>query len=167
KKYKPVARKVNAVRAPLPDEFRIIRNIVGDPLADMPQLSPNPPDFTPTGRYTQERKDIIDRAHPEGFLWPEERKLMHHLMMEQNLAFAWEDSERGHFREDFFPPIKIPTLPHTPWVEKNYAIPPGLFPKICELIRRKEQAGVYEDSNSSYRTRYFTVVKKDGSSLRI
>ncbi|KZV59477.1 hypothetical protein PENSPDRAFT_595387, partial [Peniophora sp. CONT] len=167
KKYKPVARKVNAVPAPLPDEFRIVRNIIGDPLADMPPLSPHPPPFKPTGRYTAERKEYIDSKHPGDFLWPAERDLMHQLMMQQNEAFAWEDSERGHFREDFFPPVKIPTLPHKPWIEKNFAIPPGLFPKVCEIIRTKEAAGVYEDSNSSYRSRWFTVVKKDGTSLRL
>jgi hypothetical protein len=41
---------------------------------------------------------------------------VHHLVMEQNQAFAWDENERGHFREDFFPPIVIPTVEHTPWV---------------------------------------------------
>ena len=50
KKYKPVAKKVNAVPAFLPAKFRIERHILGDPLADMPALSPHPPDFVPTGR---------------------------------------------------------------------------------------------------------------------
>jgi hypothetical protein len=48
-KYKPVAKKVKPVGATLPKEFRIIRNIQGDPLADLPILSPHPIDFTPTG----------------------------------------------------------------------------------------------------------------------
>ncbi|KAG5321874.1 hypothetical protein C0989_000194, partial [Termitomyces sp. Mn162] len=60
----------------------------------MPQLDPNPPDFKPTGRYTAECKEIIDQAHGEGFLWPEEMKAVHHLMMLQNEAFAWDDSQR-------------------------------------------------------------------------
>ena len=42
KKYKPVALKVKPVLAALPEKFRIIRNIVGDPLAEMPQLSSLP-----------------------------------------------------------------------------------------------------------------------------
>ncbi|KZV59369.1 hypothetical protein PENSPDRAFT_548394, partial [Peniophora sp. CONT] len=133
----------------------------------MPLLPTDPPPYTPTGRYTPERKAVIDRAHPEGFLWPQERDLLHHLMSVQNEAFAWDDSERGHFREDFFPPVRIPTLPHAPWVERNIPIPPGIFSEVCELIRVKQAAGVYEPSNSSYRGRWFTVVKKDGKSLRI
>jgi len=43
KKYKPVAQKIRAVLADLPEKFRIIRNIVGDPLADMPTLPKVPP----------------------------------------------------------------------------------------------------------------------------
>ena len=71
-KYKPVALKVKPVVQELPAEFRIKREIVGDPLAEMPELSPNPPDFIPTGRYTQERKDHFDKIHKGEFLLVEE-----------------------------------------------------------------------------------------------
>ena len=166
-KYKPVALKTRPVVQELPAEFRIKREIIGDPLAEMPKLSPNPPEFVPTGRYTQERKDQFDKVHKEDFLLPEERKLMHHFMMEQSYGFAWNDQERGRFREDFFPPVDIPVVPHKPWVLKNIPIPPGLYPKVCELIKRKMDAGVYEPSNSSYRSRWFCVLKKDGINLRL
>jgi hypothetical protein len=166
-KYKPVALKTRPVVQELPAEFRIKREIIGDPLAEMPELSPNPPDFVPTGRYTQERKDQIDKVHGGNFLLPEERKLVHHFMMLQSYGFAWEDSERGRFREDFFPPIDIPVVPHKPWVLKNIPIPPGLYPEICRIIKVKLDAGVYEPSNSSYRSRWFCVIKKDGKSLRL
>ena len=93
KKYKPVAQKIRAVAADLPDKFRIERNIIGNPLAEMPSLPMNPPSFTPTGCYTTERRDIIDRAHDDDFLWPQEWDLMHHFMSVQNEGFAWDDSE--------------------------------------------------------------------------
>jgi len=32
----------------------------------------------------------------------------------QNKAFAWDDLERGSFNKEFFPPIEIPTVLHTP-----------------------------------------------------
>lgn len=167
KKYKPVALKVRPVYTELPEKFRILRNIVGDPLQDMPQLSTNPQEFEPTGRYTTERKEAFDAAHNGNFLLPEERKLLHELMMKQNQAFAWDDTEKGKFREDFFPPIVIPTVEHTPWVFKNIPIPPGLYERLCEIIKAKLASGVYEKSNSSYRSRWFAVIKKDGKSLRI
>lgn len=166
-KYKPVALKVKPVYAELPERFRIKREIQGDPLEGMPVLNPNPPEFVPTGRYTQERKEEFDRIHAGDFLWPEERKLMHHVMMEQNQTFAWDDSERGRFREDFFPPVVIPTVEHRPWIYRNIPIPPGIYDQVCKLVQRKIEAGVYEPSNASYRSRWFTVAKKDGKSLRI
>ena len=166
KKYKPVALKVRPVISELPDKFRIVRNIIGDPLADLPVLDPNPPMFAPCGRYTQERMEIFDKNN-EGFLLAEERKLLHHFMMIHQDAFAWNDTERGHFREDFFPPIEIPVVPHTPWVQRNIPIPPGLYDEVCLNLQRKIDAGVFEPSNSSYRSRWFCVVKKDGTSLRI
>ena len=166
-KYKPVALKVKPVVQELPAEFRIKREICGDPLLEMPILSPRPPEFTETQRYTVERKEKMDKAHAGSFLLSEERKLMHHFMMLQNQGFAWDDTERGKFREDFFPPIDIPVIPHKPWVLKNIPIPPGLYPEICRIIKVKLEAGVYEPSNSSYRSRWFCVVKKDGKSLRL
>ena len=166
-KYKPVALKTRPIVGELPNEFRIQREIVGNPLADMPELLPNVPDFEPTGRYTQERKEKMDERHKGNFLWSEERKLIHHFMMLQNMGFAWEDRERGKFREDFFPPIDIPVVPHKPWVLKNIPIPPGLYPEVCRIIKMKMEAGVYEPSNSSYRSRWFCVLKKDGKSLRL
>jgi hypothetical protein len=102
-----------------------------------------------------------------GFLLPAERDLLHHFMMLHQDAFAWNDTERGHFREDFFPPIDIPVIPHKPWVLRNIPIPPGIYDEVCEIIRKKLQAGTFEPSNSSYRSRWFCVVKKDGKSLRI
>jgi hypothetical protein len=39
KKYKPVALKVRPILGELPEKFRIIRNIIGDPLEHLPALS--------------------------------------------------------------------------------------------------------------------------------
>jgi hypothetical protein len=167
RKYKPVALKTRPVLADLPERFRIVRNITGDPIADIPILTPNPPPFVPTGRYTAAHRDIIDKAHPGDFLWPAERDLMHHFMCLQNRGFAWDDSQRGRFREDFFPPIVMPVIEHKPWVLRNIPIPPGIYDDICKIIRTKIDAGVYEASNSSYRSRWFSVLKKGGANLRL
>jgi hypothetical protein len=75
----------------------------------------DPPQFKPTGHYTKERKDKFDTLN-DGFLWPSKRHLLHYFMMIHNDAFAWETLEREHFREDFFPPIDIPVIPHKPWI---------------------------------------------------
>ncbi|KIY47296.1 hypothetical protein FISHEDRAFT_27637, partial [Fistulina hepatica ATCC 64428] len=72
KRYKPVAKRTYPVKQTTPEEFQVVRNITGDPLENMPKLSPHPRPFTPTGRYTAERKAVIDAVHSEDFLWPEE-----------------------------------------------------------------------------------------------
>uniref|UniRef100_A0A0W0G1B9 Uncharacterized protein n=1 Tax=Moniliophthora roreri TaxID=221103 RepID=A0A0W0G1B9_MONRR len=74
-----------------------------NPLEGMPKLPANPPKYTLGVHYTEEQKKVIDENHPEGFLLPEERKLLHCLLKLQEMAFAWEESEAGIFREDFFP----------------------------------------------------------------
>jgi hypothetical protein len=88
-------------------------------------------------------------------------------MCEQNEGFAWTDQERGHFKEEFFPPIEIPTIPHKPWTQHNIPIPPGIYKEVCKVIWQKLDARVYKPSNSSYRSQWFCIVKKDGKSLRI
>lgn len=167
KKYKPVALKIRPVLTELPEKYRIHREIRGDPLESMPQLSANPPEFVPTGKYTAERKEVIDKIHEGDFLWPEEKKLMHHFMMGQEKAFAWDDSERGSFRHDFFPPVEFPVVEHKVWVERSIPIPRGQLDMVCKIIKEKIEAGVYEPSNASYRTKFFGVVKKDGKSIRL
>jgi len=38
---------------------------------------------------------------------------------------------------------------------------------VCAIIKKKINSGVYEPSNSSYQSRWFCVLKKDGMSLQI
>ena len=166
KRYKPVAQKVRPVVTQLPGKYRIVREIQGNPLEDMPVIEKVPPSFKPTGRYTEERKEALEKAHP-GFLWEGEMGLLHHFMMLQNEGFAWTDEERGRFKSEFFPPIDFPVIPHVPYIEKNIPIPPGIYDQVCGEIKRKIAAGVYEPSNAPYRTRWFCVLKKDKKALRI
>ena len=88
------------------------------------------------------------------------------MMIHQD-AFAWDDLERGHFREDFFPPVEILTIPHTPWVLRNITIPPGIYDEVCAQLKQKINTGIFEPSNPSYRSCWFCVIKKDGKSLHI
>ena len=132
----------------------------------MPALPTRPPPFVPGKRYTKERYEKTE-IDPDGFLWPEERELVHYLFRVQEDALAWIETEKGRFDEAFFDPVQIPTIEHVPWILKNYPIPPGLFEEIVSIVKDKIASGVYEDSNSSYRSRWFCVLKKDGKALRI
>jgi hypothetical protein len=167
KKYKPVAKKVKPVGETLPKEFRIVRNIQGDPLADLSILSPYPIDFTPTGQYNQASFNIIEKNHPHSFLTNKEQKFMHHFRMNHQDGFAWNEEQNGSFRKDFFLPVCMSITKHIPWVLKNMPIPPGIYNAVLDIIHEKIAAGVYEQSNSSYRSRWFTVLRKGGGKLRI
>ena len=163
--YKRVAQKVRPVPGVLPKEFRIIRRRHPNPLADLPKIPTNPRPFEPTGRLTQERIEAL-KIDEDTFLWPEEKLLVVNLLMLQEGALAWTEQERGTFDAKYFDPIRIPTVEHVPWVHKNIPIPPGILEKALDLIREKIKNGVLEPSNSSYRSRWFCLVKKDGLTLR-
>lgn len=59
-----------------------------------------------------------------GFLWPEEEKLFIQVMMGNEEAPAFEETDRGTLREDYFSPYIMLTVPHTAWEERNIPIPP-------------------------------------------
>ena len=166
KRYKKVEKRVKPIPGTLPDQFRITRRQHANPLRDMPALPTRPPPFVPGKRYTKERYEKTE-IDPDGFLWPEERELAHYLFRVQEDALAWIETEKGRFDEAFFDPVQILTIEHVPWILKNYPIPPGLFEEIVSIVKDKIASGVYEDSNSSYRSRWFCVLKKDGKALRI
>jgi hypothetical protein len=86
------------------------------------------------------------------------------LLNEEALAF--EDKDRGMLKESYFSDYIMPTVLHTPWEFKNIPIPPGIRDKVIELLKAKVETGVYEASQSSYRCRWFCVLKKNGK-LRI
>lgn len=164
--YKKVENKVRPVATTLPEEYRIVRRSPPNILDDLPPLPILPPPFVPGFRYTQERRDSFP-ANPTGFLTDEEVNLVHHIVCLHEKTFAWDESEKGRFDEQWFDPIRIPTVEHVPWALKGLPIPPGNFERIVNIIRDKISSGVYEPSNASYSSRWFCVVKKDGHSLRL
>jgi hypothetical protein len=125
RKYRKAEDRIQPITMQLPEEFRIMRNIIGDPLENMLVLPTHTPDFVPSLQYTQERYEKL-QLNPDGFLWPEEEKLVHHLVKEQEECLSWIEEEKGELWQDFFPPVRIPMVLHMPWVYKNIPILPGL-----------------------------------------
>jgi hypothetical protein len=160
--YKKVARKVRPVSASLPEDYRIIRQIPIDPLLSLPPLPTHSPDFTPGIRLTQERLAELDLNRYD-FLWPEELKLLAHILRVNELGLAWTEAEKGQFHDDYVSPVKIPVIEHVPWIQKNIPIPTGILDQVIQIFRDKFAAGVYEHSDASYRSRWFCVAKKNGS----
>jgi hypothetical protein len=166
RRYKPVANRIKPVKTTLPEEYRIVRLVHPEPLRNIPELPVHPPDFIPGHRYTMERYEAL-KATMKPFLWPEEEKLAHELIRLQEDAFAWEEIEKGRFKDKYFAPIMIPTIEHVPWALKNILILPGIYKRVIGIIREKMAAGVYEASSASYRSRWFCVLKKDGQALQL
>ena len=160
--YKKVANKVRPVPASLPEDFRNVRCFPEDPLLTLPSLPTSPPDFVPGLRLTEERLAALD-LNGSDFLWPEELKLLQHILLLNESGLAWTEDEKGRFHDDYFTPVKIPTIEHVPWIHKNIPIPYGILDDVIQIFKDKLAAGVYEPSDTSYRSRFFCVKKKNGS----
>ena len=92
--YKPVAKKVQPVLAPLKEEYHVLRQLPDDPLAGLITLPTNPPDFVPGQRFTQEHANALD-LDPAQWLWPKEVKLVWWMVLNHETTFAWTATERG------------------------------------------------------------------------
>ncbi len=120
----------------LPEHFRIERRTPSDPLAEIPILPHHPPEFSPGARYTAERKEAMN-VNPDGFLLPDEEKLVHHIIREHEPGFAWEESEKGQFSSAYFDDVVIPTIEHLPWTLRNIPIRLASMIALWKLSSRK------------------------------
>jgi hypothetical protein len=164
-KYKRVDKKIKPVSTTFSPDYAVRHTIPEDPLKTLSALPTHPPPFEPSQRLTQERLEMLE-INKDQYLTKEEENLFNHIMKENQDALAFEDSERGTFKDSYFSPYKIATVPHTPWEYRNIPIPPGILTKVIEVLKLKIEAGVYEPCQSSYRSRWFCVMKKNGK-LRI
>ena len=84
-----------------------------------------------------------------------------------NTVFAWTDDEQGAFDPEYFNPVEIPYVSHMPWVHRQGLIPWGILDQVVAIIKDKISSRVYEPSSSSYNSRWFCILKKDGTSLHL
>lgn len=160
-KYKPVDKKIRPVPGIMPEEARTIRQFPSDPLEGYTKPSIDPPPFQNGRRVTRERLDQIN-LFKNGFLTKSEINIAEHVLLRRESALAFEESEKGRFRKDYFSDYIIPTIPHEPWQEKPIRIPPAWKAEIIELFKKKIENGTYEPTQSSYCSKWFAVVKKTG-----
>jgi RNase H-like domain found in reverse transcriptase/Integrase zinc binding domain len=165
RRYRPVNQRIRPVPATFPEDARVTRQFPEDPLLSLRPLSPNPPEFIPTQKLTRDRLKIL-KINEEGFLWPEEEKLFIMVFTNNEKALAFEDSERGTLRRDYFSDYIMPVIEHVPWADPQIPIPPAHVEEVVQLIQTKIDTGVYEPSQASYRSSIFCVPKTNGS-LRI
>jgi hypothetical protein len=161
--YKKATNMTKPVATTLPEEFKIVQRIPSNPFVDLPTVPSQLPEFKRGDRYTRERMDKIP-VNEDDFLWPEEVKMEDYLIREHQSTFAWNENEREQFSEDYFDPVPIPTMEHIPWGSGNILIPPGIYDRVAEIIKHKIDPGIFEPSNSSYRSRWFSVRSDDNHS---
>ncbi|TDL26453.1 hypothetical protein BD410DRAFT_704100, partial [Rickenella mellea] len=158
--YKKVANKIRPVATTLPEAFRIKRHYPEDPLTGLKDVPKIAPPFVPTAKFTIERHAALD-IHTSTFLTPDEIALAVTVLANNENALAWNELEKGRFRNDYFDPVVIPTIEHVPWAQKTIPIAPGILPEVIDLLKEKIAAGVYETSDASYRSGWFVVKKKN------
>jgi hypothetical protein len=163
--YKKVDRKIKLVSGTFLQDALVKRTFPHDPLEGLTILSKNPPEFIPTEQITNDRFSQLN-INSMGFLWPEEEKIFIQVLLANEKALAFEETNQGNFREDYFSPYIMPTIPHTAWEERNIPIPPGIRDKVIEVLKHKMDAGVYQHCQSPYQSKWFCVLKKIGK-LRI
>ena len=111
--YKKVAKKVCPVPTSLPKDFCNICCIPEDPLLTLLLLPISPPNFVPGQHLTVECLEALELNRFD-FLWPEELKLLQHILILNETGLAWTDEEQGWFRNDYFSLVKIPVIEHIP-----------------------------------------------------
>ena len=160
--YKKVANCGKPVATTMPQHACIVCRFPEDPLRTLPHLSTHPPEFGPGEHLTHEcmtELGVLDNLS----LWPKEQNLTAQVLLLNELGLAWDESEKGRFRDEYFNPVVIPTVEHTPWVHQRPPIPPSIHDKVIKLIKSKIASGVYKPSNSSYQSHWFCIAKKNGS----
>ncbi len=136
--YKRVDRKIKPVPGVFPEDARVTRKFPEDPLASLPVLPEQPPDFIPGERLTLENIKEL-HINKDGFLWPEEEKLFKHIFKLNEKSLAFDESQRGTLREDYFSPYIIPTIPHIPLGTQKYPNSHrGSGNEVIKLLRGKD-----------------------------
>jgi hypothetical protein len=79
-------------------------------------------------------------VNPTRFLWPKEEKLFKYVIRLNKMGIVF---------------------PHTSLEHKNISIPLGIKLKVIEVLKLKMDANIYEQSQSSYRSKWFFNEKKN------
>ena len=166
-KYKSVAQKKNPVPVSVPSLHR-------QPYKPMPQpvVPPLPTHPTPfhqfpyTDRLTPERVNLLVSKIPKRFLMDDEISLLLWVVAENETSIAFDDSERGTYKSEYFPDYVMETIPHEPWCLPPIRIPDSIKGEVADMIDSQLKNGNLELSTSSYRSRVFAVQKPHGG-LRI
>jgi hypothetical protein len=89
-------------------------------------------------------------------------KLFKHVIVLRQKAIAFSEEEREILKHEYGRPYKIPVIAHQPWQQRPIPIPKAIVGNFIELVWRRIQTGLYEQSTSSYSSPVFCVAKSNG-----
>ncbi|KAF8307482.1 hypothetical protein DL93DRAFT_2043946, partial [Clavulina sp. PMI_390] len=113
-------------------------------------------------RINKERLELILRNVPKDFLSDEELNLLVYILLINEKAIAFEDSERGRFKSKYFPDYIMQTVDHVPWEYPQHPYPLAKKAEMIRLLREQVKAGNLEIAEGPYRSRIFAIEKPNG-----
>lgn len=159
--YKPVHKKKKPVETIYP-EVEKPKMIVPEGINDAPTVSTQP---IPRSQLQYGKRITKERLEPlltGDFLTETEKDMFANILVEHEVALAWTEEEKGCFDARYIPPYKIPLIPHVPWQDKMIRMAAKSREDVIAFLKEKLKNGLYERSQSSYRSAFFAVQKKDG-----
>ena len=125
------------------------------------------PRFSSLPRGSRITPERLKKLNVGDWLLPDEREMFDEVMVnrEEAIGFDWKDIRKIH--EDVSPPIKIKTIPHKAWQEKNFPCPRALIPVVVKMLLERLERGVLEKCSGPYRNPWFLVAKKAAGTYRL
>ncbi|KAF8314108.1 hypothetical protein DL93DRAFT_2039554, partial [Clavulina sp. PMI_390] len=161
--YKPKELRMRPVPVSAPSMPREPYKPIPEPdVPDMPHHPPNWRNYPYSERLTRERVAVIMDGIEPDFLSDDETSLLMWVVSQNESAIAFEDSERGTFKPEYFPDYTMEVVPHTPWQERTIPIPLAIRGEVEELLKKQIESGNLEPTYSSYRSSLFVVKKPKG-----
>ena len=115
-------------------------------------------------RLTPERIKELDIG---SWLWPREKEMLIEMLINHEVAIAFDWTECSQIHEDVSPPLVIKTVEHEAWQEPNFPVPKALLPVVLEILRDRLKKGVLEYCEGPYRNPWFLVAKKAQGKYRL
>jgi hypothetical protein len=167
-KYKPVDKKKNPIPVSVPTMRRAPYKPI--PIPIIPKIPTHPPridELQYTERLSRERIDVIVSNVSENFLTEEEMALLLWVLFQNEEAIAFEDSERGTYKPEYYPDYVMETIPHIPWRLPPIRIAESIKGEMIQMLKNQMDNGNLEPSTASYRSRVFAIQKPHNKGLRI
>ncbi|GBG73387.1 hypothetical protein CBR_g16101 [Chara braunii] len=116
-------------------------------------------------RLTEERITEMDIGDEN--LTEQEKGRVLEVLKTYNKVIAFSDAERGKIDPRYAKPVRIYTIPHTPWNDAGWKFAQKEKEEVIVFPKEKMASHVAEPSDSAYANRWFFLRKPNGKILWI